>query len=123
MATAIPRLDMISSEHIVGANVFDPSGKEIGEIDHLMIDPATGQARYADREFLRLHVPAQRPSRRAVEHALLRPGQAPLYDRGDRASSSRTRPNMTRRAGPIAIGRRASTPHYGAAPYWESAAR
>ncbi len=46
-ATAHPKFNLISSEHVVGAKVYDPSGKEIGEIDHLMIDEISGQARYA----------------------------------------------------------------------------
>lgn len=46
-ATAHPKFNLISSEHVVGATVYDPSGKEIGEIDHLMIDKISGQARYA----------------------------------------------------------------------------
>ena len=46
-ATAHPKFNLISSERIVGATVYDPSGKEIGEIDHLMIDKISGQARYA----------------------------------------------------------------------------
>jgi hypothetical protein len=29
---------LIASEHVVGAKIYDASGKEIGEIDHLMID-------------------------------------------------------------------------------------
>ncbi len=46
MATATPR-NLISSEHVVGAKVYDSAGKDIGEIDHLMIDKISGQARYA----------------------------------------------------------------------------
>ena len=46
-ATAHPKLNLISSEHVVGAKIYDASGKEIGEIDHLMIDKISGHARYA----------------------------------------------------------------------------
>jgi sporulation protein YlmC with PRC-barrel domain len=43
-ATAHPKFNLISSEHLVGAKVYDPGGKEIGEIDHLMIDKISGHA-------------------------------------------------------------------------------
>jgi hypothetical protein len=46
-ATAHPKFNLISSEHVVGAKLYDASGKEIGEIDHLMIDKISGHARYA----------------------------------------------------------------------------
>jgi hypothetical protein len=46
-ATAHPKFNLISSEHVVGAKIYDASGKEIGEIDHLMIDKISGHARYA----------------------------------------------------------------------------
>ena len=46
-AAAHPKFNLISSEHVVGAKIYDPGGKEIGEIDHLMIDKISGHARYA----------------------------------------------------------------------------
>ena len=51
MATAYPKLNLISSEHIEGATVHDATGKEIGRIDRLMIDKASGQVRYAVVDF------------------------------------------------------------------------
>jgi hypothetical protein len=42
-----PKMNLISSEQIDSAAVFDPSGKEIGQIDHLMIDMASGRVLYA----------------------------------------------------------------------------
>lgn len=51
MATAHPKLNMISSEHIEGATIHDASGKEIGRIDRLMIDKISGQVRYAVVDF------------------------------------------------------------------------
>ena len=45
-ATAHPKFNLISSEHVVGAKIYDANGKEIGEIDHLMIDKISGHARY-----------------------------------------------------------------------------
>jgi sporulation protein YlmC with PRC-barrel domain len=51
MATAHPKLNMISSEHIEGATIHDSSGKEIGRIDRLMIDKISGQVRYAVVDF------------------------------------------------------------------------
>ncbi len=49
MATAAPdpKINLISSQHIDGAAVFDASGKEIGKIDHFMIDMASGRVLYA----------------------------------------------------------------------------
>jgi hypothetical protein len=51
MATANPKPSFISSERIEGATVHDASGKEIGKIDRLMIDKASGQVRYAVVDF------------------------------------------------------------------------
>jgi len=51
MGTAYPTANLISSEHLEGATVHDPSGKEIGRIDRLMIDKASGQVRYAVIDF------------------------------------------------------------------------
>jgi hypothetical protein len=52
MATAAElKHNLISSEHIEGATVHDASGKEIGKIDRLMIDKASGQVRYAVVDF------------------------------------------------------------------------
>ncbi|HEY8065302.1 MAG TPA: PRC-barrel domain-containing protein [Methylosinus sp.] len=121
MATAIPQLHMISSEHIVGAKVFDQSGKEIGEIDHFMIDPASGRARYAIVNFcgfmclrkghhavpwnaLRYDLDKRRYATTVTEHML---EDAPEYDEAswdDRAWETRIHA------------------HYGAEPYWEGAA-
>ncbi len=44
-------MNLISSEHIDNAAVFDPCGKEIGQIDHLMIDMASGRLLYAVVDF------------------------------------------------------------------------
>lgn len=51
MATAAPNLNLISSEQIDGASVHDASGKEIGRIERLMIDKASGVVRYAIVDF------------------------------------------------------------------------
>jgi hypothetical protein len=51
MATANPGFDLVSSQDMEGATVFDPQGEEIGEIDHLMIDRASGRVRYAVMAF------------------------------------------------------------------------
>ncbi|WP_036261075.1 PRC-barrel domain-containing protein [Methylocapsa aurea] len=44
-------LNLISSEYVEGTNVYDPSGNEIGQIDHLMIDKLSGHVRYAIMSF------------------------------------------------------------------------
>ncbi|MGJ0535564.1 PRC-barrel domain-containing protein [Methylocystis sp.] len=53
MATAAsnPKINLISSQHIDGAAVYDKSGKEIGKIDHFMIDMESGRVLYAVVEF------------------------------------------------------------------------
>ena len=37
-STAHPNHQLISSEDVKGTQVFDGAGKNVGEIDHLMID-------------------------------------------------------------------------------------
>jgi sporulation protein YlmC with PRC-barrel domain len=51
MATASPTFNLISSESVEGTNVYDPQGKKIGQIDHLMIDKVSGGVRYAVMSF------------------------------------------------------------------------
>ena len=51
MGAAYLKPNLISSEHMQGATVYDASGKEIGRIDRLMIDKASGQVRYAIVDF------------------------------------------------------------------------
>lgn len=51
MGTANPEFNLISSEDVEGTAVFDPSGNEIGNVDHLMIDKLSGQVRYAIMSF------------------------------------------------------------------------
>jgi hypothetical protein len=50
-ATAHPNHQLISSEDVEGTNVYDLSGKKIGEIDHLMIDKISGRVTYAVMSF------------------------------------------------------------------------
>ncbi len=48
MATAsYPKINLISSQHIDGAGVYDMSGKEIVKIDRFMIDMVSGRVLYA----------------------------------------------------------------------------
>lgn len=51
MVTAHPNHALISSEDVEGCFVFNLEGEEIGEIDHLMIDKASGQVLYAVMSF------------------------------------------------------------------------
>ena len=51
MATASPTFNLISSENVEGTTVYDTTGNKIGEIDHLMIDKASGNVRYAVMSF------------------------------------------------------------------------
>ena len=46
-ATAHPNHQLISSEDVEGTNVYGTDGKEIGEVDHLLIDRISGRVAYA----------------------------------------------------------------------------
>jgi sporulation protein YlmC with PRC-barrel domain len=46
-ATQHPNHQLISSEDVEDTKVYDPSGKHIGEVDHLMIDKVSGRVAYA----------------------------------------------------------------------------
>jgi hypothetical protein len=50
-ATAHPDRQCISSEDIHGTEVYGPDGKNIGEIDHLIIDKVSGRVAYAVMSF------------------------------------------------------------------------
>ena len=50
-ATAHPDHQCISSEDIHGTEVYGPDGKNIGEIDHLIIDKASRRLAYAVMSF------------------------------------------------------------------------
>ncbi|MCC3246610.1 PRC-barrel domain-containing protein [Methylocystis sp. WRRC1] len=51
MGTGQHSVNLISSERVEGTNVHDLAGVKIGEIDHLMIDRASGMVRYAIMTF------------------------------------------------------------------------
>ena len=42
---------VISSDDVEGTTVYNTDGDKLGSIDHLMIDKASGQVRYAVMEF------------------------------------------------------------------------
>ena len=46
-ATQHPNHSLISSEDVEGTDVYDSTGKNIGEVDHLMIDKLSGRVAYA----------------------------------------------------------------------------
>jgi hypothetical protein len=50
-ATAHPDHSCISSEDVNGTEVYGQDGKNIGEIDHLIIDKASGRVAYAVMSF------------------------------------------------------------------------
>jgi hypothetical protein len=50
-ATVHPNHALISSEDVEGADVYDPKGNKIGDIDHLMIDKMSGRVSYAVMSF------------------------------------------------------------------------
>jgi sporulation protein YlmC with PRC-barrel domain len=45
--TQHPNHQLISSEDVEGTEVYDPSGKHIGEVDHLTIEKMSGRVAYA----------------------------------------------------------------------------
>ena len=45
-ATQHPNHQLISSEDVEGTKVYDMAGKNIGEVDHLMIDKMSGRVAY-----------------------------------------------------------------------------
>src|SRR5438105_14957411 len=50
-ATAHPDHQCISSEDVQGTKVYGRDGKNIGEIDHLIIDKVSGRVAYAVMSF------------------------------------------------------------------------
>jgi sporulation protein YlmC with PRC-barrel domain len=50
-ATAHPNHRCVSSEDVNGTEVYGTDGKNIGEIDHLIIDKVTGRVAYAVMSF------------------------------------------------------------------------
>ena len=50
-STTHPNHQLISSEDVEGTEVYDVAGKNIGEIDHLMIDKTSGRVGYAVMSF------------------------------------------------------------------------
>ena len=49
--TSNTSLDVISSDKVEGAAVYNPTGEKLGSIDDLMIDKRSGTIRYAVMEF------------------------------------------------------------------------
>jgi len=49
--TVHPNHHLISSEDVEGTNVYGPGKEKVGEIDHLMIDKASGRVTYAVMSF------------------------------------------------------------------------
>jgi hypothetical protein len=120
-ATAHPKFKLISSEHIVGATVYDLNDKEIGEVDHLMIDKISGQARYAVVNFcgfMCLH-PRHHPL----------PWSALRYDKGREGYITNVTESLLEAAPEFSddswMDREWETRvhrHYAAYPYWEESA-
>ena len=50
-ATAHPNQQLISSEDVHGTGVYGAGSKNVGEIDHLIIDKMTGRVAYAVMSF------------------------------------------------------------------------
>jgi hypothetical protein len=120
MATAASseKPNLISSQHIDGAAVYDSAGKEIGQIDHLMIEMVTGHALYAVVNFsgfMALH-----PGSHPIPWASLK------FDAGRRGYVTDVTSELVENApeyqGDSWTDREWETRvhrHYGARPYWE----
>ena len=65
-ATQHPNHQLISSEDVEGTEVYDMAGKNIGEVDHLMIDKMSGPRGLRRHQLRRLHGPRPQPLPRAV---------------------------------------------------------
>lgn len=50
-STIHPNHQLISSDDVEGTNVYALNGKNLGEIDHLMIDKRSGRVIYAVMSF------------------------------------------------------------------------
>jgi hypothetical protein len=123
MATAAsnPKINLISSQHIDGAAVYDRSGKEIGKIDHFMIDMESGRVLYAVVEF--------------CGFMCLHPGHHPLpwtslkYDRDSRGYFTdvtqdlvESAPDYTDESWLDREWEKRVHQHYAAEPYWQEGA-
>jgi hypothetical protein len=120
-ATAHPKFNLISSEHIVGATVYDLNDKEIGEVDHLMIDKISGQARYAVVNFCVFM--CLRPRHHPLPWSALR------YDKGREGYITNVTESLLEAAPEFSddswMDREWETRvhrHYAAYPYWEESA-
>jgi sporulation protein YlmC with PRC-barrel domain len=51
MQSAYSNTGLISSEDVEGTNVYDAKGDKIGDIDHIVIDKASGNVTYAVMSF------------------------------------------------------------------------
>ncbi len=118
MGTANPKFNLISSEHLEGASVFDANGKEVGKIDRLLIDKASGQVRYAIIDFSGFM------GLRHDAHAV--PWTAMAYD-GERDRYTADVTEQTLEASPGCMADSAMNreweakvhQHYKTSPYWE----
>jgi hypothetical protein len=71
-ATAHPNHQCISSEDIHGTEVYGSDGKNIGEIDHLIIDKLSGRVAYAVMSFGGIHGTRPQPLSHPMGRADLR---------------------------------------------------
>lgn len=114
--------DLISSEHLVGASIYDQTGKEIGKIDRLMIDRASGHALYAIVDFCGFM--CLRPDHHAI------PWSAVQYDKANQRYTTTVTEKLLEEAPAFDddswTDRDWETrihQHYSARPYWEAVAR
>jgi len=73
-ATAHPNHNFISSEDIHGTEVYGVGNKNIGEIDHLIIDKTSGRVAYVVHEFRWVYGPQPQSLPDPVECFALRHG-------------------------------------------------
>lgn len=112
--------NLISSENVEGAAVYDPSGNKIGQIDHLMIDKVSGVIRYAIMTFGGFLGIGEN------EHPL--PWKAFKYDAtlggyvtNVTADQSKNAPQFTEQSWTDRDWESRLHRHFGSRPYWEEA--
>src|SRR5262249_24550560 len=104
-ATQHPNPQFLSSEDVEGAEVYNPSGKYIGEIDHLLLDEVPGRVAYAAISFCGFMClgTAKTPCRGMHAHTTSRSaasGPTPMSSSSGMRPSSATTPERSRLGDP-----------------------
>ncbi len=107
-STAHPNHQLISSDDVNGTEVYDLKGKNIGSIDHLMIDKPSGRVTYAVMSFGGFHRARPQPLSHSVGALKYDTSLAASSPASPNSSSRMRLPSVTMR-GRTATGRTAPT--------------